>query len=98
MHTNNHQTRDYDAVLDEKYGAVGTREREQFEQEAWNFYSGQSPQKSQKEYGGARSATFTFAAHGKIEPTTNPTEEYEFNIYFPFLSQSIFSVKTVGLY
>jgi transcriptional regulator with XRE-family HTH domain len=28
-------------VLDEKYGAVGTREREQFEQEAWNFYSGQ---------------------------------------------------------
>lgn len=41
MQTNDHQVRDYSAVLDEKYGAVGTREREQFEQEAWNFYSGQ---------------------------------------------------------
>jgi transcriptional regulator with XRE-family HTH domain len=28
-------------VLDEKYGAAGTKEREQFEEEAWNFYSGQ---------------------------------------------------------
>lgn len=41
MQTNDHQVRDYSAVLDEKYGAFGTREREQFEQEAWNFYSGQ---------------------------------------------------------
>ena len=41
MHTNNHQIRDYSAELDKKYGAEGTKEREQFEEEAWNFYSGQ---------------------------------------------------------
>lgn len=39
MHTNNHKIVDYDAVLDEKYGAVGTPEREQFEEEALKFYS-----------------------------------------------------------
>ena len=38
---NNHKIVDYDAELDRKYGAVGTKEREQFEEEAWNFYSGQ---------------------------------------------------------
>ncbi len=41
MQTNDHQIRNYSAVLDEKYGAAGTKEREQFEEEAWNFYSGQ---------------------------------------------------------
>ena len=39
--TNNHQIRDYSAELDRKYGAVGTKEREQFDEEAWNFYTGQ---------------------------------------------------------
>lgn len=41
MQTNDHQIRNYSAVLDEKYGAASTKEREQFEEEAWNFYSGQ---------------------------------------------------------
>ena len=41
MQTNNHQIRDYSAELDRKYGAVGTKEREQFDEEAWNFYTGQ---------------------------------------------------------
>lgn len=41
MQTNDHQIRDYSAELDKKYGAVGTKERDQFEEEAWNFYSGQ---------------------------------------------------------
>ena len=39
MRTNDHQIRDYSAELDRKYGAVGTKERELFEEEAWNFYS-----------------------------------------------------------
>ena len=33
-HKNDHQIRDYDAVLDAKYGAPGTPERSQFEAEA----------------------------------------------------------------
>ncbi|MBO4614063.1 MAG: helix-turn-helix transcriptional regulator [Bacteroidales bacterium] len=41
MQTNNHQIKDYSAELDRKYGAVGTKEREQFDEEAWNFYTGQ---------------------------------------------------------
>ena len=39
-HINDHQIRDYDAVLDAKYGAPGTPERKQFEAEAEAFYSG----------------------------------------------------------
>ena len=41
MQTNNHQIRNYSAELDKKYGAVGTKEREVFDEEAWNFYTGQ---------------------------------------------------------
>lgn len=41
MKTNDHQIRDYSAELDKKYGAIGTKERDRFEEEAWNFYSGQ---------------------------------------------------------
>ena len=49
MQTNDHQIRDYSAELDRKYGAVGTKERELFEEEAWNFYSGQILQNARKE-------------------------------------------------
>lgn len=49
MRTNDHQIRDYSAELDRKYGAVGTKERELFEEEAWNFYSGQIIQEARKE-------------------------------------------------
>ena len=41
MQTNNHQIKNYSAELDKKYGAPGTKEREQFDEEAWNFYTGQ---------------------------------------------------------
>ena len=41
MKTNDHQLRDYSAVLNQKYGAPGTKEREQFDEEAWNFYTSQ---------------------------------------------------------
>ena len=40
-HKNDHQLRDYDVILDEKYGQIGTPERERFEAEAEAFYSGQ---------------------------------------------------------
>lgn len=33
------QIKDYSAELDKKYGAIGTKEREQFDEEAWNFYN-----------------------------------------------------------
>lgn len=41
MQTNNHQIKDYSAELDKKYGVIGTKERELFDEEAWNFYTGQ---------------------------------------------------------
>lgn len=41
MQTNNHQTKDYSAELDKKYGAIGTKGRELFDEEAWNFYTSQ---------------------------------------------------------
>ena len=39
-HVNDHQIRDYDIVLDSKYGCPGTEERIQFEDEAMAFYTG----------------------------------------------------------
>lgn len=49
MQTNNHQTRDYSAELDRKYGNPGSKEREQFDEEAWNFYTGQILLEARKE-------------------------------------------------
>ncbi|MDE6807263.1 MAG: helix-turn-helix domain-containing protein [Prevotella sp.] len=49
MQTNNHQIKDYSAELDKKYGAIGTKEREQFDEEAWNFYTGQLLLEARKE-------------------------------------------------
>ena len=49
MQTNNHQIKDYSAELDRKYGAAGTRERELFDEEAWNFYTGQLLLEARKE-------------------------------------------------
>ena len=41
METNNHKISDYSAVLAEKYGAVDSPERNQFNEEAYAFYTGQ---------------------------------------------------------
>lgn len=49
MQTNNHQINDYSAELDRKYGAPGTKEREKFDEEAWNFYTGQILLEARKE-------------------------------------------------
>lgn len=40
-HINDHIIRDYDIVLDAKFGAPGTQKRMQAEEEAYAFYSGQ---------------------------------------------------------
>ncbi|MDR0763820.1 MAG: hypothetical protein LBF01_04925 [Bacteroidales bacterium] len=39
MHKNDHQIRDFDAVLDKRYGKHGTSERAKFDEEAYTFYS-----------------------------------------------------------
>lgn len=39
MKTNNHQIKDYDAVLDAKFGKTGTPERMQAEKDAYAFYT-----------------------------------------------------------
>jgi len=49
MHTNDHQIRDYDAVLDAKYGKPGTPERAKAEEEAYAFYSGRVIHDARKE-------------------------------------------------
>lgn len=41
METNNHQTSDYSAVLEQRYGKTGTAERAKFDEEAYAFYTSQ---------------------------------------------------------
>ena len=41
MQTNNHKIRDYSSVLEKTYGAHGTPERTQFDEEAYAFYTSQ---------------------------------------------------------
>ncbi|MBR1543305.1 MAG: helix-turn-helix transcriptional regulator [Muribaculaceae bacterium] len=41
MHKNDHQLRDYDSVLDEEFGKIGTPERAKAEEEAYSFYTSQ---------------------------------------------------------
>ena len=40
MNTNETMIQDYDAVLDARYGKVGTPERVKFEEEAYAYYTG----------------------------------------------------------
>jgi len=39
MQTNDHTTCDYSAVLESKYGAHGTPERDKFDEKAYGFYT-----------------------------------------------------------
>ena len=48
-HKNDYQIRDYSKVLDQKYGAPGSKSREQFEAEAVAFYSGQMLRDARRE-------------------------------------------------
>ncbi|MBD5358322.1 MAG: helix-turn-helix transcriptional regulator [Bacteroides sp.] len=49
MQTNNHEIRDYDAVLDAKFGKSGSPEREEALDEARAFYTGQILHDARKE-------------------------------------------------
>jgi DNA-binding XRE family transcriptional regulator len=49
MHTNDHKIRDYDIVLDAKFGKRGTEERAKFEDEAYAFYVGTILQDARKQ-------------------------------------------------
>lgn len=49
MQTNNHKIVDYDLVLDQKFGKVGTPQRAKAEEDAYSFYSGQILHDARKE-------------------------------------------------
>ena len=49
MQTNDHQIRDYSAVLEAEYGAHGTPERAKFDEEAYAFYTSQILLETRKE-------------------------------------------------
>ena len=51
MHKNDHQIRDYDSVLDAKYGKIGTPERAKFDEAAYSFYTSQLLSDARKEAG-----------------------------------------------
>ena len=76
METNTHQIKDYSAALNEKYGAPGTPERAQFDEEAYTFYTSQilldarkEAKVSQSELARRIHATKSYISHGTITPS-----------------------------
>ena len=51
METNNHQIVDYDLVLDEKFGKIGTPERAKSEEKARAYYASQILSEARRESG-----------------------------------------------
>ena len=49
MNTKENKINSYDAILDERYGAVGTPERETFRKEAYTYYMGQVIREARRE-------------------------------------------------
>jgi len=78
MQINNHKIRDYDAVLDAKFGKPGTLSRTEAEEKAWAFYTGKIIEDARKqaritqaELGkriGSDRAYISRIESGKIEP------------------------------
>jgi DNA-binding XRE family transcriptional regulator len=78
MQTNDHKVRDYDAVLDAKFGKPGTPSRIEAEEKAWAFYTGKIIEDARKqaritqaELGkriGSDRAYISRIESGKIEP------------------------------
>lgn len=78
-HKNDYQIRDYDAILDSKYGVPGSIERKRFEEEADAFFSGQLIRDARKEAGmtqaevagkiGADKSYISRIENGQIVPT-----------------------------
>ena len=91
-HKNDNQIRDYDAVLDAKYGAPGTPERAQFEAEAEAFYSGQLLRDVRKEAGIVHYLIFQQFRNGLNDPgSTDPygrgfiTDGTDKGFFLPYL-------------
>ena len=75
METNNHQIVDYDLVLDEKFGKIGTPERTKSEEKSRAYYASQILSESRRESGMtqnelARRVGMTRAQIAKIENGT----------------------------
>jgi DNA-binding XRE family transcriptional regulator len=78
MQRNNHEIRDYDEILDAKFGIPGTPSRIEAEDKAWAFYTGKivgdarkQAHITQAELGkriGADRAYISKIENGKIEP------------------------------
>ena len=49
LNTNDNKIKNYSEVLDKKYGLDGTSERNEFEQNAYDFYSGMVLHEARKE-------------------------------------------------
>ena len=49
MHENDNKIRDYDAVLDAKFGKQGTPSRIEAEEKAWAFYTGKIIENARKQ-------------------------------------------------
>lgn len=79
MNTKENKIKSYDAVLDERYGAVGTPERETFRKEAYAYYMGQIIREARKEEKitqselgkriGANKSYISRIENGLIDPT-----------------------------
>lgn len=79
MNTKENKIKSYDAVLDKRYGAVGTPEREAFRKEAYAYYMGQVIREArreekitQSELGkriGANKSYISRIENGLIDPT-----------------------------
>lgn len=67
MTTGDNIVRDYDAVLNEKYGEPGTPEREAFRTEAEAFYAGQILKESRKD---------AHMTQGELAEKLNVTKSY----------------------
>lgn len=81
MQTNNHKITDYSAVLAQKYGEIGTPERNKFDEEAYSFYTAQLLSEARREAGMTQSelaekvnsskSYISQLEHGKIIPSAS---------------------------
>ena len=79
MNTKENKINSYDTILDERYGAVGTHERDTFRKEAYAYYMGQVIREArreekitQSELGkriGANKSYISRVENGLIDPT-----------------------------
>lgn len=79
MNTKERMIQSYDAVLDQKYGAVGTPERDAFRKEAYAYYLGKIIREARKEERitqselarriGANKSYISRVENGLIDPT-----------------------------